>query len=670
MGRTSRAVIRTGVRSLLRYTARRSSVKSASTGVALLALAACVAATGVARAQADSAPPEGLVVFVNKIIIVGNENVDAKQLRARMRTKEPSIFSILRKPKLEMDRLERDVAQLEAYYHAIGYPDATVRVGHIEYLENERFADITIQVVEGEPIRVRSVTFEGNLVIDEAELRKGLLLKTGSPYNASLLRTDIYHIRGKYFDRGYLGVSIIDSVLAIERQVDIRFRVDPGVPLNVGKITIEGNHLVRRGVIEAEVEVKTGDVCRFEKVVKTQRNLFETGLFNVVDVLPENVDPVARTVDIRIRVRERKESWVEVGFGVGNILGSRVFGEWGTRNLAGTGRTLRFKAQYAFDIFEGDEIDFDKINFTNTYYRYDAVYQQRRLFGIKLGAGVNAFIENDATVPDLEVKTLGTTFGVSHDFGKPRPDFGYDTELTVTFSIENITRRQLGEPEDESRSNILGSTLSRDTRDFVLNPRKGEYRLLAASVAGGFLGGRNDYYMLTGTEQMYHPRGNTVFAWRTRVGYGAAYGRSDAVPVEDRYYLGGANSVRGYDEASLGPRTTEDGVSTVDGGEFMVLANVEFRYPLPYLGKWNFGGTFFVDGGNVWGTVSDVTASDFTLTSDQSETEVDDFRYGIGLGLRYNTPIGPIRLDYGYPLKPDVYTDPGGTFYFSLGQIF
>lgn len=640
-------------------------------GAVLLLAWSWLSGIAVSAIAQDAGPPaDGRVVFLNRIVIVGNENVKTDVLRARMRTKEPSFFSIWNKPKLDLDLLARDTAQLEAYYHAIGYPDAEVRVDGIEYLENDRFADVTIRVTEGEPIRVGSVSFSGTLIIDEAELRKGLLLKPGSPYNASLLRTDVFHIRGEYFDLGYLGVVIADSTRAVDRRVDIVFIIDPGEPLNVGAIVVEGNRLVRLGVIEAEIELETGDVCRFERVVKTQRNLFETGLFNVVDVLPENVDPVARTVDIRVRVRERKGSWIETGFGVGNVLGSRVFAEWGTRNLFGTGRTLRLKAQYAYDLFGGDEIDVNNFAIENTYYRYDAVYQQRRLFGIKLNSGINAYIEDDRTVPDLEIETRGTAFGVAHNFGRPRPDFGYDTELVASFSIESITRRQLGLPEEKSRSNILGLALSRDTRDFVLNPSRGEYRLVATNVAGGILGGKNDFYTVTATEQRYHPRRAAVFAWRARVGYGAFYGRSNEVPVEDRYYLGGSNSVRGYGEASLGPRTNEGGESVVDGGEFMMLANVEFRYPLPYFGRWNFGGTFFVDGGNVWARVSDVSASDFRLTSDVSATEVDDFRYGIGLGLRYNTPIGPIRVDYGFPLKPDAVSGENGTFYLSLGQIF
>jgi outer membrane protein assembly factor BamA len=305
--------------------------------------------------------------------------------------------------------------------------------------------------------------------------------QAGSALTTALLRTDIFHLRSKYYDLGYLGVLIADSTRTTGRKVDIVFTIDPGEALSVGHITIEGNKLVRRRVIEAEIEVKSGDVCRFEKVVKTQRNLFETGLFNVVDVLPENIDPVRKTVDIRIRVRERKESWIETGFGGGNVLGSRIFAEWGTRNLLGYGRTLRFKVQYAFDIFEGEEIDFDKLQFVNNYYRYDAIYQQRRVFGLKLGAGVNAFIEDDETVPDLDVYTRGTTFGVAHQFGRRVPTWllqrahGQLPRSRTSRAINSQPRKVAPEHPDVAEP--------RHAR-FYLLVRSGEYRLVNGQRRG------------------------------------------------------------------------------------------------------------------------------------------------------------------------------------------
>ncbi|HEX5132828.1 MAG TPA: BamA/TamA family outer membrane protein [Candidatus Krumholzibacteria bacterium] len=661
MGRTSLPGFEKG--SPVTYTRRWRCVKAAARyAISVAVLLQLVSSPRAARA---AEPPPDQSVFLSQIIISGNEQVSTGDLKARMRTREPSMFSIFSRPRLNRGQIERDVVQLEAYYHSIGFPEARVRLDHVQYLEKDRFANVYIVVDEGRATRVATVSFVGDLLMEESRLREGLLLEPGAPYNSSLLATDIYRIKGKYFDRGYLGVAVADSVFIENYRVHIRFEIEPGTQLKVGALTIEGNRLVRRGVIEKEIEVKSGEICRFNKLLKTQRNLFETGLFTVVDVIPENIDPIERTVDIRIRVRERKGSWIEGGFGVGNVLGSRVFAEWGTRNLAGTGRTLRLKAQYAFDLFEGNEVDVDKFDVTSTFYRYDAVFQQRRFLGIKLGIGLNGYIERDATVPDLEVRTIGYAIGFNHDFGR-------QSEVLSGLSFEDIRRRPSGLPEERSRSHKFGVTVSRDLRDFLLDPHRGEYRVLSSEVAGGLLGGDNDYYKFTGNYQRYRGLGGrSVLAWRARVGYSGVYGRSETVPVESRYFLGGANSVRGYQDAALGPREVDaTGTDRVLGGEFLLLANVEARFPLPLLARWNFSGAVFLDGGNVWGSIADVSGSDFNLTSSAADTRPGDVRYGIGAGIRYNTPVGPIRLDYGYPLKPDLYSDPGGTWYLSLGQIF
>jgi outer membrane protein insertion porin family len=652
------------------YTGPRAGVK-----VARCALGAAVLACALlgARASAQTARPDTTAggertraVFVNRILFTGNDHVRSDELRARMKTREPSFFSIFKKPVLDERQLQRDIAALEAYYRSLGYPGATVRLDRIELVEKDRFADIQITVAEGEPNRVRTLRFEGQLVLEEKVLREGLLLEPGAPYNQALLETDIYTIRGRYFDQGHLAVSIADSVRIEDHSVDIVFRIEARQRMTVGQISIEGNDEVRTGVIQGEITVKPGDVCRYNKILETERNLFETGLFSVVDVVPERVDTLSHVVDIGIRVRERKESWIEAGFGVGNVLGSRIFAEWGTRNLAGTGRTLRLKAEYAFDLFRGNDIDVNEIDVTNTYYRYDAIYQQRRVFGLKLPTGLNGYMEWDNTVPGIEVNTLGAAVGVSHEFGRIR-DFGRESLVVGTFSVEDIRRKEGEDPEVRSRSNILGSSLSRDTRDFVLNPTVGTYRVVSAQVAGGILGGDNDFYTTEAGFQHYTDvLDRSVFAWRVRAGYADNYGRSSEVPVENRYFLGGANSVRGYEESGLGPRDAEGNVT---GGTCMLLANVELRFPLPLLWKWNFSGAVFLDSGNVWGDPSEVSGDDFDFTSGISGTTVDDYRYGTGLGIRYNTPIGPIRVDWGYPMKPDRYSEKG-MIYLSLGQIF
>ena len=322
MGRTLLVLAAPG--SIDGYTRRARGVKVRAPWLAVvvgLAWSVIGAAAVLAQEPVDSS------VFLNRVILVGNASVSTSELRARMRTREPSSLNFLRRPRLDRPQIDRDIAQLQAYYHAIGYPDATVRLERIDYLQDDRFADVVIRIVEGEAIRVREVLFKGHYLIDDKELREGLLLKPGAAYNSSLLSTDVYRIKGKYFDRGYFGVTVQDSIRARQRQVTIRFTIDAGPQLRIGKVAIEGNRLVKLGVLEGEVTFEPGEVCRYGELIKTQRNLFETGLFTQVDVLPENLDVAAQTVDVRIKVRERKSSWVEVGFGVGSVLGSRVFGE-------------------------------------------------------------------------------------------------------------------------------------------------------------------------------------------------------------------------------------------------------------------------------------------------------------------------------------------------------
>jgi outer membrane protein insertion porin family len=609
--------------------------------------------------------------FINEIAIEGNQAFDDKQLKRQMHTKEPSFFAIFKKPRLKHDYLRRDVGALEAFYHARGFFEAKVRLKDLAYSQDGRFVDIIIEVDEGKATRVSEVDFRGNRILYIADLRRGLMLYPGVPFNPSLLDSDIYRLKTKYFDRGYLDVAIEDSVSISDYNAGIVYKIDPGPVFDIDQIEVRGNKLTKKSIIESELTFKTGDVFKLSKLLQAQRNLYETGLFTEVDMIPEHLDTTAKLVDIGVRVRERKSAYIEAGFGVGNVLGSRVLAEWGDRNLFGTGRTLRLKSEYSFGIFENNDLKLGKFKVKTRFYRYEGEFHQRRFWGKKLLLSLNSFYEKDATVEPITVRTIGVTLG-------SRRRLARYTELLLRLSHERIKTEFLDEPDVKSTTRMLTTNIIYDKRDFILNPKRGVYRSLQLQFAGGPLAGDNDFYTISSSMQQYMQRLGTVFAVRLRVGFADAFGdsKNSGVPIEKRYFAGGGNSVRGYPEASLGPVT--DPLSapsvfqggTVIGGRVLMLTNAEMRFPLPYLSKLRLSGVMFIDGGNVWSSLKSVRMRNFRMFADEDEVVQQDYRYSIGLGIRYNTPVGPIRLDYGIPIKREPGMGETGRFHISLGQIF
>ena len=616
-----------------------------------------------ARAQEPKQP------FVNKIIFEGNDYFSTENLKDQMKTKETGFFSIFFKPRLDPEVLRRDIASLTAYYHANGFIDAIVELKEVRQLEDPAFVDVVITVVENEALRVESIRFYGETSIDTEKLSKTLVLRPGVPFNPTTLESDLYAIKREFFERGYLSVIVRDSVKVDDsKQVRISFHMDAGPVIRIDRISVTGNEETKMSIIRKEFAFESGDVFRLSKILETQRNLLETGLLTVADIEPVNLNTRTRTVDIAVRLRERDSAYVEAGFGVGSVNGSRVLGEWGERNVFGTGRLLRFKIEYAFALFEeGLSTQFRDLDPRIRYYRYDLEFGQRRVFGTKVNLGINAFYEKDATVSNLTIYTNGLTIGGNRRYGRY-------TQLLGGFTVERIRRQAPGVPEEKSNSHILGSLITHDRRDFILDPKQGSFRSLRLQLGGGPFGGDNDFYTITPTYQKYVRALGSTVAFRARFGFADAYGRSDNVPVENRYFTGGSNSVRGHAENSLGPAEItgvddEGPQGTRVGGRVLILGNAEWRFPLPRLSQYNFSGAIFADAGNVWATPQDITLSDFKVYVPRDEVDVNDFRYSVGLGIRYNTPVGPIRVDYGIPIKREPWLR-FARWHISLGQIF
>jgi outer membrane protein insertion porin family len=626
-------------------------------------IAACIVASPGGRSAASAADFGVKLPTVKRIDILGNMSFDDATLMKRMRTKEARFYRIFRQPKYRRDFLRRDVAALESFYRMSGFFEAQVTIDAVVPDEKSHSVKIRILVIEGPRSVVRALRFAGQDLLSETELRKGLKLIPGAPYNQNLLEADRYVLLGRFFGDGYLGAKVTQEVHVDSTDVDIDWTIRVGDVIRIREMRVSGTRTVRERLVKRELILARGDIFREKNVVESTQNLYDTGYFSSVEIVPDSIDLAKRETDLIIKVRERKKGYIETGVGVGNVYGNRVFGDLGQRNLFGRGMYFSSKSSYAFQLFPNNEFSTKHIDFRSKYMRHEGELGFPHVLGTWNTFSLGAFYERDATVEPIIIKDLGLTAKIARRFSR-------QTSLLLGYSIERVQRLEVEEEKSRSRKRAFFTTFARDTRDLYFNPQGGTYVTGEGRLTGGFLGGSDNYYSLVGSVQRYALLGRgSVFAWRVRAGYTDAFGasRETGVPIESRFFAGGGNSVRGYPENSLGPLG-----SNLEplGGRVTLLTNAELRFPIPYLGRYNFGAAVFLDGGTAWNSLREIRLSEFRFTADREYVTREDYMYGAGIGFRYYTPVGPLRFDIGFPLKKTEDMDFDYRIHISLGQIF
>jgi outer membrane protein insertion porin family len=600
---------------------------------------------------------------VEEIIILGNKTYDDNTLKEKMRTREKSFYHFIKKPRFRRDFLRRDVDAIKTFYHHNGFFDVEVRIESLDHHREKNTVSIRLMINEGPQTMVRSVGFTDQDIVTEEKLLKGLKLREGKPYNPNLLEVDRYTIFRKFFEKGFLGTSIEVAAKVDSHDVDIIWDIEPGDPVKIRGIVISGNEIVKESLISRELTFKTGEYFDLRSILESKQNLYDTGYFTSVEIDPTNIDMSEDGVDLNIGLREREMGYLETGMGVGNVHGNRVFAEWGQRNLLGRGYHLNLKTDYAFRLFEEGEISFSRMNLDRSYYHHEGELRFPHVFSTWNTFSMGTMYENDETVEPAQVKVSSYSANISRRYSR-------QTTMLFGYSYERITRLGVVDERKKSRRRSLHFSYTKDTRDFYFNPRKGRYMALEGRYAGGFLGGEDHFYSLVGSFQNYTEMiSKIVVAYRVRAGFSEAFGdsRERGVPIEGRFFVGGGNSVRGYKENSIGPR---DESGNPFGGRIMLLTNVELRFPIPYFSAFNISGAAFIDGGNVWRDFDDIEAENFSIFNLDDNASLSHYRYSYGFGVRYNTPLGPIRLDVGFPLTITEDTTYDSWIHISMGQIF
>ena len=599
---------------------------------------------------------------VRDISVLGTEHFSEKNIRKLMRTKESGYFTTKR---LRMTTLESDVLSIVAFYRRHGFLQATAEVEDVEYDELRNNVWITIRVNEGKQTTVRRIDFEGCTVMDRERLRRIIGMEAGDPLNQDAIAQDEYNIYTTYADAGYIFAAISTRLAFSEGQVDLTYIIVEGDPAHIGRINVSGNRRVREPHIRREIITKPGDLFSRKKVLDSQQYLYDTGLFKDVGIDPTPATGDSGLVDLAVKVKERKMKEVDLGLGYGTLDEANVSVGWRHRNL--------FKAALLFnvDMVLGTR-NFDK---GLTRKRLDASITDRWLFGTRLTGGFQIYGEetlekyNKGNVVDGEytldrigidaaltkdlTRTSRMTLAYKHEFVEIRnPSWDVEDEDTL--------RIQLGQEVNRSMNFLV----ERDTRVPFFNPARGSVLRFTAGVAGGIFGGDNSFTKVTGTWSSYFLNfANAIIAVGLRAGYTEPFGKSEekGVPVYEQFYVGGTSTLRGYPEQEFGP------------GNFILTGNVEIRVPI----IWKITAVTFLDMGNVWESIDEVSGSDFELgvpSEEYADRRDSDVKYSFGLGIGLMTPVGPARLDYGFRLKRATYADgsrePLGQFHVVIGNAF
>jgi outer membrane protein assembly complex protein YaeT len=603
------------------------------------------------RVRGQSLLPGELHV-VSDVRVTGLRRVSGKEVRAVLKTRLPSRWPWAEKPALRMDFLRADTLAIESVCRRHGFLDARAHA-KVAQGQNPREAIVTFEVEEGQRSKIGSVAFTGVEAYPADQLRKRLLARPGKPFNPAFLIADTTRISRAYQDRGYIP-HVTGSMVREGLKANVRYDVQEGPLYHFGDVEVirPADAHVKESLVRRELLIKKDEVYRYPRIERSIERLYETGLFSQVQ-MTAFVDTVQPSVDVDLRVRERKPRWVDAGIGSGTAERFRSTVEWGHHNVAGAGLQAGLNTVLAFD-GQGQFL----------VSRTEAQLLEPWLFRTRTRGLGTVYYEDrdDRSEPRwvVHLQSRGFSFEVRRELSRfARVSLLNDNtfvDQTVEFlsaDIDSATRAALIDTiVPHYITHRLQLSFDRDLRDNPLNPLRGSAQDIAFEVAGGPLKGTSSFTKGVLVSAWYTPRANGwVIATRIRTGVMRPFGESPVftpdttldeqvqrVPLTDRFRTGGVNSIRGYNESSI---PTSGGLALIEG-------TIELRIPLPG----PFGFEVYADGGNVWLRPSYIKAGQFKPEISNEPLDPGDVRYVVGFGPRLVLPFGPLRLDFTWGLRP------------------
>ncbi|MGE5244104.1 MAG: outer membrane protein assembly factor BamA [Betaproteobacteria bacterium] len=597
-------------------------------------------------------------VTVHSLTFKGVQSVDESALRTALATRTGSWLPWGKKTYFDRQRYDADLKRIRAFYADRGYPDARVTDTQVSLNKAQTAVDLTITVDEGKPVIVKAVDFSGFDGIPPAHLeqiRKSMPLKIGRPRDRQAVISTHELALNELRDHGYpyAKVTTSENDGPDGKEATITFASEPGPLSHFGPVEIAGNQNVGDNVIRRELTYKPGDLYRRSLVQESQRRLYGMELFQFVNVQvlePEAQNPEVRT---RVTVAESKNQRVTFGVGYGTEEKARVDGGYHDLNFLGGARTAGAHARWS-SLDRGVRLDFNQPYLFHPHFSLGAEGQQWYTYAPayrSIVTGGKATLTHRSDLRSSWSVSMTSEYDSSAIASDALTDLKLRNDL-ISLGLDPTTGRQDGQ------LNALAFDLQRSTADSLLNARRGYQLALHTEEAGKLVSGTFNYFAVSADGRLYWPiSGKLVWANRLQLGsIDPAGGVRGNVPFSKRYFLGGATSIRGWGRYEVSPLS---GSGLPIGGDSMAAFTSELRMTLGA----KLGAVVFLDAGNVW--------------NDAWTIKAGDLRYAAGPGLRYETPIGPVRFDFGYQLNPIpgllINGEPQTRrwrIHFSIGQAF
>ncbi len=600
-------------------------------------LAACLAGASAVCAIPLEALDDTRDWRVDRIKISGNKLFTEDALRAELLTKERPWFRIWgERPAFDPVTFENDLERLRRYYEARGFYE--IGVAHDLAVDDENsLVSIDIRVNEGGPVIIASVDVAviGDLPEkDRPALPETLPVKTGAVFQESDYQQAEQLLRESFLSSGYAHVESTRQaeVNADERRVRIRYTINPGPPPVFGDTEIRGLTTVDVELIRRELTYAGGAKFSSEKIAESRAKILALDLFNSVRIAPKQSGPQATIVPMEIEVAEKPQREVRLALGYSTEEEFKGEAQWRHLNWWGGGRRLSLQAKYS-SITLGAGIELVQPHFFTP--RTKAVL---------------AFKHDQEDEQTFLRNVTRFTPRIDHQFSTALSGFvGYRFGYNKLNDVAAATERALGDIRREGVVSGPAVGLVWNTTDDPFYPKRGEILALTVEQAGVIWGGAFRFFKITGEAKKYYEIGwQTIFASRLKLGLGDAIGGNDRYPLFERFYAGGEKSVRGYGRRRLGPISDSNDPL---GGLSLLEGSLELRRPI-----WReLGGALFVDFGQVAPRPFDVRIANLNFSS--------------GFGLSYNTPVGPVRLDVGFPFEKPPKDRPW-QIHFSIGAFF